>query len=123
MRSPIAAMRVSNICLEGSHRNADMTLFTPEHHAAAAPYALPPSSGYGYGAPPPAPPVEPPLEYNPELSSSQRSSLQEAREDLEEAKAEVANESDPSSSDVEELRETEEEYASEVESAHDELED
>ncbi|KAK5449516.1 hypothetical protein LTS15_008591 [Exophiala xenobiotica] len=69
------------------------------------------------------PPGEPPLEYNPELSSSQRSSLQEAREDLEEARAEVAEDSDPSRSDVEDLREAQEEYASEVESAHEELED
>ncbi|KAJ9502595.1 hypothetical protein LTR96_005716 [Exophiala xenobiotica] len=69
-----------------------------------------------------APPGEPPLEYNPELSSSQRSSLQEAREDLEEARAEVAEDSDPSSSDVEDLREAQEEYASEVESAQEELE-
>ena len=74
-------------------------------------------------APPPTAPAERPLEFNPELSSSQRSSLQEAREDLEEARAKVADDSDPSSSDVEDLREAEQEYASEVESAQEELED
>jgi len=87
--------------------------------AGGAPYAPPPAGGY----PAAAPPTEPPLEYNPELSSSQRSSLQDAREDLEEARAEVAEDSDPSSSDVEDLRQAQEEYASEVESAHEELED
>jgi hypothetical protein len=49
--------------------------------------------------------------------------LQEAREDLEQARAEVTEDSDPSSSDVEDLREAQEECASEVESAHEELED
>ena len=78
---------------------------------SAASYAPQPPGGYA-----------PPLEYNPELSSSQRSSLQEAREGLEEALAEVAAKSDLSSSDVEELREAEDEYASEVDSAHEELE-
>ncbi|KIX06797.1 uncharacterized protein Z518_04773 [Rhinocladiella mackenziei CBS 650.93] len=88
-----------------------------DSHPAAA------TAPAGNGALPPAAPTEPPLEYNPELSSSQRSSLQEGREDLEEAKAEVAEESDPSSSDIEELQEAQEEYASEVESAHEELEE
>ncbi|KAK7897946.1 hypothetical protein LTR67_004578 [Exophiala xenobiotica] len=92
-------------------------------HAAptgGAPYAAPSPTG---GCPAAAPPTEPPHEYNPELSSSHQSSLQEAREDLEGARAEVADDSDPSSSDVEDLREAQEEYASEVESAHEELED
>lgn len=90
-----------------------------EAHTAAAPAAY----GGGYGAPPPAAPAPVPLEDNPELSSSQRSSLEEAREDVEEAQKEVAEDSNPSSSDVEELQEAQEEYASEVESAHEELED
>ncbi|KAJ9611092.1 hypothetical protein H2200_004275 [Cladophialophora chaetospira] len=88
-----------------------------EHHAAPA------GAPYGYGAPPPAAgPV--PLEDNPELSSSQRSSLQEAREDLEEAQDKVAEEGlSASSSDLEELQEAREEYHSEVEDAQEELED
>jgi len=78
---------------------------------------------YGNGAPPPsAPPVA--LEGNPEVSSSQRESLEETREDLEEAQEKVAEEgSDASSSDLEDLQEAREEYHSEVEDAEGELED
>ncbi|ETI29584.1 hypothetical protein G647_02037 [Cladophialophora carrionii CBS 160.54] len=91
-----------------------------EHRAASA---APAPAPYGYGAPPPAAaPV--PLEDNPELSSSQRESLEEAREDLEEAQRNVDEEgSSASSSDIEDLQEAREEYHSEVESAHEELED
>ncbi|KAJ9625374.1 hypothetical protein H2204_010467 [Knufia peltigerae] len=90
--------------------------------AAGAGYDAAPGA---YGAPPGVPPAsaDPPLEFNPDLSSSQRSSLQEARESLEEQRAKVAEDSSPSSSDIEDLREAEEEYASEVESAQEELED
>jgi multidrug resistance efflux pump len=84
---------------------------------------VPAAAPYGYGAPPPpAAPV--PLEDNPDLSSSQRESLEEAREDYEEAQRKVAEEgSSASSSDIEDLQEAREEYHSEVESAHEELED
>lgn len=65
-----------------------------------------------------------PLEDNPDLSSSQRESLEEAREDYDEAQRKVDEEgSSASSSDLEELQEAREEYLSEVESAHEELED
>lgn len=94
-----------------------LTKINTEHHAAPA------ATSSGYGAPPSgAAPV--PLEDNPELSSSQRSSLQEAREDYDEAQKNVAEEgSDASSSDLEELQEAREEYHSEVEDANEELED
>lgn len=74
----------------------------------------------GYGAPPP---TGVPLEDNPELSSSQRSSLEEAREEYEEAQKEVEENSSASSSDVEELQEAREEYEEEIEDANEELED
>lgn len=100
-------------------------LFT--EHARGVPtnvYGAPPIAGSGpteyyYGAPPSVP-----LEDHTELSSSQRCSLEQVRQDYEAAVAEVREEgSNASSSDVEELHEACEEYHSEVESAHEELED
>ena len=104
-------MTATTVGVNSSALVSVLTLGDTEHHAAAAPA--------GYGAPPPVP-----LEDNPELSSSQRSSLEEAREDLQEAQENVAEEgSDASSSDLEELQEAREEYADEREDAQEELED
>lgn len=86
--------------------------------------AAPVSSGYG--APPPGPPeaAPVPLEDNPNVSSSQRESLEEAREDYEEAQRQVDEEgSSASSSDLEELQEAREEYLSEAGSAQEELDE
>ena len=63
------------------------------------------------------------LENNPNVSSSQRSSLEDARKDYQEAQAEVANDSDPSSSDVEDLQEAREDYQEEIDDAEDEAYD
>ena len=55
--------------------------------------------------------------YGDEVSSSDRESVQEAREDYEEALAE-AQDSDASSSEQEELEEAREEYEEEYEEAY-----
>lgn len=62
------------------------------------------------------------LEHNSDVSSSQRSSLEEARHDYEEAQRKAAD-SDASSSDLEELREAREEYREEIEEAQEDAYD
>ena len=99
------------------------------HHASGG-YEAPPGAGYGgghgqdqgygYGAPPAS--DQQALEHNSDVSSSQRESLEEAREDYEEAQKEAAD-SDASSSDHEEAREAEEDYREEVEEAQEEAYD
>lgn len=94
--------------------------------AAPAGYGAPPA-GYGYGAPPqgdpqPGDPQAEALEHNSDVSSSQRSSLEEAREDYEETQAAAAD-SDASSSDHEEAEEAREEYEEEIEEAQEDAED
>ncbi|KAJ9149238.1 hypothetical protein NKR23_g4330 [Pleurostoma richardsiae] len=89
-----------------------------EHHHQAA-YA--PTAEYAapqYDEAPMPPPVLPPVDaYGDEVSSSDRESVQEAREDYEEALAEAAD-SDASSSEQEELEEAREEYQEEYEEAY-----
>lgn len=62
------------------------------------------------------------LEHNSDVSSSQRSSLEEARHEYETAQREAAD-SDASSSDREEAEEAREEYEEEIEEAREDAED
>lgn len=72
----------------------------------------------------PAPAADDPqaLEHNSDVSSSQRSSLEEARHDYEKAQREAAD-SDASSSDQEEAEEARKEYEEEIEEARSDAED
>lgn len=62
------------------------------------------------------------LEHNSDVSSSQRSSLEEARHEYEEAQRKAAD-SNASSSDHEEAEEARQEYQEEIEEARSDAED